>query len=132
VRRVRRQYDVTSGRAEEDRPTAVHIRRELIDLARHYENKRWLPRDSPDSASDPCDDPTALSTSNDKLGMWAAFYETVENLPVEEWEMVGLVFYHGWTQQGIADLFQVNEKTIQRLWKSACEKLRETLDEPPG
>jgi RNA polymerase sigma factor (sigma-70 family) len=47
----------------------------------------------------------------------------VDGLPVAEREVVGLVFYHGWTQAQIAELFQVDERTVRRRWQSACLRL---------
>ena len=41
--------------------------------------------------------------------------------------MVGLIFYHGWTQAQIAELFDVDEWTIRRRWRSACRHLSEAL-----
>jgi DNA-directed RNA polymerase specialized sigma24 family protein len=34
------------------------------------------------------------------------------------------VFYHGWTQVKIAELFGVDERTIRRRWATACDRLR--------
>jgi RNA polymerase sigma factor (sigma-70 family) len=51
----------------------------------------------------------------------------VDELPIEEREVVGLVFYHGWTQVRIAELFNVDERTIRRRWSNACERLRELI-----
>jgi len=51
----------------------------------------------------------------------------VDALPPDEREVVGLVFYNGWTQGRIATPFNVDERTIRRRWASACEKLRDTV-----
>ena len=58
---------------------------------------------------------------------WVAFHEEVEKLPVEEREVIGLVFYHGFSQAEIADLFQVSERTVQRRWQSAVARLKNTF-----
>jgi RNA polymerase sigma-70 factor (ECF subfamily) len=63
------------------------------------------------------------ATSED-LELWVRFHQAVDELPVEEREVVGLVFYHGWTQVRIAELFNVDERTIRRRWTNACERLR--------
>src|SRR5436190_1472473 len=64
---------------------------------------------------------------------WVRFHEAVDQLPIEEREVVGLVFYHGWTQEKIAELFHVDERTIRRRWSSACQHLREAVGgEMPG
>ena len=57
------------------------------------------------------------------LDVWCRFHEAVEQLAAEEREVMGLVFYHGWTQPQIAELFQVDERTIRRRWRSACLQL---------
>src|SRR5262249_4460895 len=61
------------------------------------------------------------------LERWAAFHEAVETLPAEQREVVGLTFYHGWTQAEIAALFAVDERTVRRRWQAACVKLNEAL-----
>jgi RNA polymerase sigma factor (sigma-70 family) len=48
-------------------------------------------------------------------------------LPAEEREVMGLVFYHGLTQKQIAELFQVDERTIRRRWRAACLQLQRLL-----
>ena len=47
----------------------------------------------------------------------------VERLPVEEREVVGLIYYHGWTQQQVAELLGVSERTVRRHWVSAVARL---------
>jgi len=55
------------------------------------------------------------------------FHQEVENLPTKEREVLGLAFYHGWTQAEIARLFRVDERTIRRYYQSACVKLHDRL-----
>jgi DNA-directed RNA polymerase specialized sigma24 family protein len=61
------------------------------------------------------------------LDLWSAFHEQVEWLPAEEREVVGLTFYHGWTQAQIAELFGVDERTVRRRWRRACRQLTQAL-----
>ncbi|AMV26571.1 ECF RNA polymerase sigma factor SigE [Gemmata sp. SH-PL17] len=103
---------------------AVHIRRELIDLARRCRGKAWLPFDVPGDSHPPVE-PAADAPPD--FDLWVRFHEAVDELPVEEREVVGLVFYHGWTQIRIAQLFQVDERTIRRRWSRACERIREII-----
>jgi RNA polymerase sigma factor (sigma-70 family) len=56
----------------------------------------------------------------------------VERLPVREREVVGLVFYHGWTQAQVAELFQVNERTVRRWWESAMVRLHRAMKGEDG
>jgi DNA-directed RNA polymerase specialized sigma24 family protein len=46
---------------------------------------------------------------------------------VEEREVVGLIYYHGWTQAEVAHLFEVSERTIRRRWEAALTRLHRTL-----
>jgi RNA polymerase sigma-70 factor (ECF subfamily) len=108
---------------------ALHIRRELLDLARAFRSRLDPPGGaaaSPDGAgAAEAADPGSGAAG--ELDLWSAFHEQVERLPVEEREVVGLAFYHGWTQAQIAELFQVDERTIRRRWRSASLKLTEAL-----
>lgn len=106
---------------------AVHIRRELIDLARRCKTRTRFTLDTPD---DELDEPHSNAGAED-FDLWVRFHEAVDQLPVEEREVVGLVFYHGWTQVRIAELFSVDERTIRRRWSSACERLREIVGGDP-
>ena len=47
---------------------------------------------------------------------------------MREREVVGLVFYHGWTQAQVAELFQVDVRTVRRWWESALVKLHRELN----
>ena len=99
---------------------AVHIRRELLDLARSFRGRRE-------------ETGTSLAKVPDRHGMdadldqWTGFHEQVEKLPVLEREIVGLTFYHGWTQTQIAELLAVDERTVRRRWRAAYLKLSDTL-----
>jgi len=111
---------------------ALHIRRELLDLARTCRSKRTVAFDLNDSSVAAAPEPAAPEDTGPESDRWVRFHEAVEELPVEEREVVGLVFYHGWTQEKIAELFQVDERTIRRRWTSACERLRRTVGTVPG
>jgi RNA polymerase sigma factor (sigma-70 family) len=61
---------------------------------------------------------------------WCAFHQQVEQLPAEEREVVGLLFYHGWKQAQVAEFFGVSERTVRRWWESALRQLNQGLQEP--
>lgn len=103
---------------------AEQIRRELLDLARHFKSAPARVGDAADSQ--PVFQPVEPGDDAD-LDRWAAFHEQVAQLPHEEREVVGLIFYHGWTQAQVAELFQVNERTVRRWWVSAQMKLQQNL-----
>jgi RNA polymerase sigma-70 factor (ECF subfamily) len=110
---------------------AEHVRRELLDLARQLYGPQGMGAHhhslGPDQDSRPGWEPTAASDSAEELDRWRRFHEEVEKLPTELREVVSLVFYHGWTQAEVAELFQVTERTIRRRWQEALLALRAAL-----
>ena len=103
---------------------ALHIRRELLDLARHFRGRAARA----DGGAAPVEELPSPESAGDDLDLWIDFHEAVERLPAAEREVVGLTFYHGWSQADIANLFGVDERTVRRRWRSACEKLADDLD----
>ena len=110
---------------------ATEMRRELLDMARHFYGPHGLGANHAShgsSSSDAGAGPDfAASEDKDDLERWQAFHEGVEALPAEEREVVSLIFYHGWTQVEVAQLLQAGERTIRRRWESALLKLNQRL-----
>src|SRR5262249_11403066 len=108
---------------------AVHIRRELLDLARRFRRAEVVRLVAPtapgDSAAEDLVQTARAATEDSDLDVWCRFHEAVDQLPAAEREVMGLVFYHGWTQAQIAELFQVDERTIRRRWQAACLRLHQ-------
>ena len=75
----------------------------------------------------PFPEPVDPNTGGADLAKRQAYHEEMETLPTEEREVVSLVFYHRWTQQEVAELFQVNERTVRRYWQSALFKLHHLM-----
>jgi RNA polymerase sigma factor (sigma-70 family) len=103
---------------------AAHIRRELLDLARHFGRKKRT------ASLEPIDDdnePAAPDAAIEDLELWAGFHAAVEQLPDAEREVFGFVFYHGWTQLQVAKQLEVSERTVRRLWAAASAHLYEKL-----
>jgi RNA polymerase sigma-70 factor (ECF subfamily) len=114
----------------------VHVRRELLDLARHFKADRYVrlapPKPADETQAPGLPEPVDGNVEDAGLDLWRRFHEAVDQLPTEEREVMGLVFYHGWTQIQIAELFQVDERTIRRRWQSACLQLNRLMgDELP-
>jgi RNA polymerase sigma factor (sigma-70 family) len=106
------------------------VRRELLDLARHFYSSKGMGnhKSSPalgDSAPAGLEPPAPAEDL--ELERWCGFHEEVAGLPTEEREVVGLIYYHGWTQPEVAELFQVTERTVRRRWQSALLKLHRLL-----
>jgi RNA polymerase sigma-70 factor (ECF subfamily) len=101
------------------------IRRELIDLARHFQGPLGL---GANHASGPPEDPAAPDANPVDLECWTALHQAVDRLPAELREVFSLTFYHGWTQQQIAELFAVDVRTVRRRWLAACQAVISALD----
>jgi len=114
---------------------AVHLRRALLDLARSFRGPKGQQARSAcgfdeDSSDANCRHPCDRTEDPGEVERWYAFHRAVERLPVAEREVIGLVYYHGWTQAQVAELFCVSERTIRRRWETTLAKLQETLKEP--
>lgn len=106
---------------------ALNIRRELLDLARHYRSLKVVPiGDREENDSSPLAEIAAPGEALD-LELWSSFHERVEQLPCKEREVVSLTFYHGWTQAQIAEVLGIDERTVRRHWRSACLILNDAL-----
>ena len=115
---------------------AEQIRRELLDLARHYygpqgEGAHHESVERQPDESRPGPRPARPGRKPGDLERWCRFHEEVERLPVREREVVGLIHYHGWTQVQVAELFQVDVRTIRRWWDAALAKLQRVLKDDP-
>jgi RNA polymerase sigma-70 factor (ECF subfamily) len=105
---------------------ALEMRRELIDLSRHFYGPYGVGARHDSNASRPSGappEPKARSDDEAELERWQAFHEGIDRLPAEEREVVSLVYYHGWTQLEVAKLFQLSERTVRRRWESALARL---------
>jgi RNA polymerase sigma-70 factor (ECF subfamily) len=104
--------------------TAMHLRRELLDLARSHSRRPTanLTTDPPDQAGD----------SSAELDRWTALHEAADRLPAELREVFSCTFYHGWTQGQIAELLGVSDRQVRRLWVEACLRLKEAVGTLPA
>ncbi len=109
---------------------ALHIRRELIDLARHHNGPQGHGSHH-DTGKDQIESPilaapqTTLNPS--KLAQWSEFHEKVEALPSEEREIFNLLWYHDLPQSEAATLLNLSERTLQRRWQSARLKIFDAM-----
>ncbi len=111
---------------------AEQIRRELIDLARHYFGPQGLganhtSRGGAEGSRDPVLAQPAPADEPSTLAAWCEFHEQVRHLPADEREVVDLLFYQELTQDNAAELLQVTKRTVQRRWQSALLKLHAIL-----
>jgi len=107
----------------------TQIRRELIDLKRHYFGAQGIAANH-HTDHRPADDaggPLDCGGEPDDLASWTAFHEACSELPTEEREVVTLLYYQGLSQQAAADLLGISLRTVKRRWFSARTLLHERL-----
>jgi len=113
-----------------DNLAASQIRRELIDLARHYYGPEGLGANHHTDGDGPGSALAKVPESSgrpESLEEWAAFHEAVEHLPEEERGVVDLLWYRGLTHSQAAEALGVAMKTVQRRWASARLMIRDAL-----
>jgi RNA polymerase sigma-70 factor (ECF subfamily) len=135
LRLLRRLQNVTPATTREFfRLAAGEIRRELIDLARHYFGPLGLgtnyDRDAAllagaetPSAVDPPDREPGPSD----LAEWSEFHERAGALPEEEREVFDRVWYQGLSYVETAAVLGVSARTVTRRWQAACVELETAL-----
>jgi RNA polymerase sigma factor (sigma-70 family) len=97
---------------------ALQMRRELLDLARQVSRRKTVRLGEAVEVAELADG---------DLELWCGFHQAVDGLPAEHREVVGLVFYHGWTQQQVAELLGICERTVRRHWVVASARLHTIL-----
>jgi RNA polymerase sigma factor (sigma-70 family) len=123
------------------RLAALQIRRELIDLARHYfgpqgqgaKHASNVLKDDTPSTPLPAYERREDTNDPSRLAAWTDFHQQVDALPDEDKEMFDLVWYQGLSQEEAAALLDISLRTIQRRWQSARLKVHRALKgEMPG
>jgi RNA polymerase sigma-70 factor (ECF subfamily) len=117
------------------RLAALQVRRELIDLARHYFGPHGQGRRHHTNAGDddsrrtprPAYELPGPAEEPDALAAWAEFHRQADALPEEERDVFDLVWYQGLKHTEAADLLGVSARTVKRRWQAACLRLHEVL-----
>lgn len=116
----------------------VQVRRELIDLARHFSGRENAAAHHESNPADGGDDRAArdaadLTHDPAAITDWTEFHNQVADLPDDDREAFGLIFYQGLTQEDAAEVLGVSVRTVQRRWQSAMLALhRARGGEAPG
>ncbi len=121
---------------------AAQIRRELLDMARHFfgpqglgANHASLPPRAGDASAAPGIEARATDGTHDpaRLAAWTEFHRHVEALGEEDREIVDLLWYQGLTHAEAAEVFAVSESTLKRRWVAIGLALHQLLrGEGPG
>lgn len=122
------------------RLAALQIRRELIDLLRHYQGPQGMGAhhrshalgeacgDTPASRSEPAADTAGPST----LAEWTEFHQFVQRLPDAEREVFDLRYYAGLSHDEVAATLQISSATSKRRWLAARLRLHQWLHGTPA
>jgi RNA polymerase sigma factor (sigma-70 family) len=98
---------------------ATNMRRELIDLARHYFREFGLAKNH---ASPLSNDERVFGVDGEdgsRLSEWAELHEFIATLPDELREVVDLHWYHDLTKSEVAAMLGVSTRTVRRRWVEA-------------
>ncbi|MBL7037988.1 MAG: sigma-70 family RNA polymerase sigma factor [Pirellulaceae bacterium] len=123
------------------RLAAVQIRRELIDMSRHYHGAHGMgahhisevPAGDRDSRPTPAFERAEVTQDPQRVAEWAEFHRLIDELPDQQREVFDLLWYHGLSQDDAAHLMNVSTRTVKRLWRAARLRLHESLSgELPG
>jgi RNA polymerase sigma-70 factor (ECF subfamily) len=117
------------------RLAALNMRRELLDLAKHYYGPLGQGARHATHVDDPNQsghnavtaDQSDVTNEPTRMAAWTEFHEQIGALPDEEREVFDLLWYQGLTQVEAAELLQISERTIKRRWQSARIKLHDAL-----
>ena len=120
------------------RLAALHIRRELHDLAKHYYGPQGIGANHATAAwkrlgdgDSGCDKPAyeAVDAGDDpaNLAAWTEFHAQVGQLPDDERAVFDLLWYQELSQVEAALLLSISERTLKRRWASARLRLHELL-----
>jgi RNA polymerase sigma factor (sigma-70 family) len=117
------------------RLAAALVRRELIDLTRHYYGPRGPGAHHSSEAERRGSDegvatvPSAPDTTSDpgKLAAWSEFHRAVDSLGEPDRELFDLLWYQGLTRIEAARVLDVSERTISSRWLLAKVHLSDFL-----
>jgi RNA polymerase sigma-70 factor (ECF subfamily) len=110
------------------RLAAALLRRELIDLARHYSGSEGQGAHHATWAGSGQDPEISETTwSPDTLAQWTEFHRQVEALEDDDRALFDLLWYQGLTQAEAAAALGVAEKTVNRRWVAARLRLSDAL-----
>jgi RNA polymerase sigma-70 factor (ECF subfamily) len=118
------------------RLASLNIRRELLDLAKHYYGPQGLGtlyKSAPDGTTigeqtPAAVDPADVTHDPSRLDSWAEFHRQVSALPEELAEVFDLIWYQGLSRTEAAEVIGVSERTLMRRWQEARLAIFDALD----
>lgn len=107
---------------------ATQIRRELIDLARHFDGPQGHAANHHTDAGEAVENYQAAAGEPASLCDWTAFHEQVGRLPEPDRQVFELLWYRGLSQPEAAAELGISLATLKRRWQSARLALQEAHD----
>lgn len=115
------------------------IRRELIDLSRHYYGAEGLGANQARTSA-PMDSQYVSPVENkfdqthepSNLASWTEFHSYIDSLDDEQRSLFDLLWYQDLTLTEAAEILGSSERTIRRRWKLARVALYEAIVKPGG
>jgi RNA polymerase sigma-70 factor (ECF subfamily) len=116
---------------------SLQIRRELLDLARHYYGPQGIganheSRPPADASGSGTSDPADVHQEPVSLAQWSELHELINTLAAEDREVIGLLFYQGLSQAEAAEVLNVSLRTLQRRWHDALCNLHRAWNGATG
>jgi RNA polymerase sigma-70 factor (ECF subfamily) len=115
------------------RLAATQIRRELLDLARHYFGPEGLGakhasvgKDA-DGTAEPAYEKASTTHDPDRLAAWTEVHKQIDALPDKEREVFDLLWYQGLSRAEVANTLGIAEATVKKRWLSARLLLEEAM-----
>ncbi|HKI31681.1 MAG TPA: sigma-70 family RNA polymerase sigma factor [Gemmataceae bacterium] len=122
------------------RLAALQVRRELIDLARHWYGPEGVGANHASQAGTtaaesgsrtPLHEPADNAADPEQLALWTEFHCQAGSLPDDAREVFDLIWYQGLTQMEAAEVIGVSDRTVKSRWRAArlalCRALGGTL-----
>jgi len=118
---------------------AFHIRRALINMARHYSGPLGMAtqhasglRAAVSAHALPIEGTADASTPSQIVArseQWMRLQEAVDRLPDSQREVTEMLWWHGLSQMETARILGVSERTVRRRWQRARLLLHQALGE---
>jgi RNA polymerase sigma-70 factor (ECF subfamily) len=113
---------------------ALQIRRELLDLSKHYFGPEGQAAKHHTNGGEATDGQQRLqegrADDTDEPGTlegWTEFHAQVEALPQPEREVFNLLWYEGLSQNEAAEVLHTSLRTVKRRWQTARWLLYQAL-----
>jgi RNA polymerase sigma-70 factor (ECF subfamily) len=113
------------------RLAALQIRRQLLDLARHYYGPHGAGTNHPFGEGQ-CPEPSLTDRSSldpAHLAEWTEWQRALASLPDDEREVFDLLWYYGLTQPEAAGVLNVSLRTVKRRWQRTRLALQERFSD---